>query len=444
MQVSPTGQNRCLKMIILLIFLGLFSGCVKDDPYPPPAKEESANVVYDWYKLIIQIQLNLTPSPIVLQNNRDIAYVGVGLYESVHPGIKNSVSLSSKLYQMPAMPKPESHKEYLWGASANAFMASILRESFPNLTAGNKTSIDSLENAYITRFKTNTSDAVLDRSQAFGRSISTAISAWSKTDNFTLSSVGYTIPVFPGSWEPTPPARANPVGPFIKNSRPFLQSSLGFTSNPIAYSEDPASAFYKAAKEVYDIGKMLTADEKAIALWWADVGGVGVNYPGPGHIISIVTSVLEKQKARLAEAVEIYAKTGIVGKEGIYRVWKVKFEHNLLRPVTYINNLIDKTWLPFLTTPPYPDYPSGLAGLYTPTMQILTRAYGDIPVTDNTYSWSGFAPRHYASFIKLAEEAATSRLYGGIHYRWTQDATLEIGKQLGNEIADLELVPSKY
>jgi hypothetical protein len=111
MQALPIGQNRCFKIILFLIFLGLFTGCVKDDPFHPPAKEESANVIYDWYKLIIRIQINLTPSPIVLQNNRDLAYVGVGLYESVHPGIKNSVSLSTKLYQMPVMPKPQSHKE---------------------------------------------------------------------------------------------------------------------------------------------------------------------------------------------------------------------------------------------------------------------------------------------------------------------------------------------
>jgi hypothetical protein len=157
-----------------------------------------------------------------------------------------------------------------------------------------------------------------------------------------------------------------------------------------------------------------------------------------------VTSVLEKQKAKLAEAAEMYAKTGMVGKEGIYRVWKVKFTDNLIRPVTYINKLIDKAWLPFLGTPPYPEYPSGLAGVYTPCIQILTRAYGDIPVSDDAYVWRGIPARNYASLTKLAEEAALSRLYGGIHYRWTQMATLEIGRQLGNEIADIRLVSDKH
>jgi hypothetical protein len=446
MQMPPIEQNRRLRMVIIIMILGLLSGCIKDDPFHRPPKEESAKVLYDWYKLIIKIQLNTTPAPIVIQNNRDLGYVGVGMYESVRPGIKKAVSLSSKLYQMPWMPAADPNQEYLWAASANAYMAIILKQFFPNLTAGNKTSIDSLENIYLAKFKSYASDATVNRSQDFGRSIAAAIYNWSTTDNFNLSSVGYTLPVFPGSWVPTPPGFANPVGPFLSKSRPFLESSLTSTYPPLPfpYSEDPTSEFYKAAKEVYDVGKALTPEQKAIANHWADVGGVGVGYPGPGHPLAIITGVLEEQEVNLGEAAEIYAKTGIAFKDAFYRIWKVKYQHNLVRPVTYIKQLIDPAWNSYLITPPYPEYPSGLAGVYTPFMRILTRTFGDIPVTDNTYIWNGSAPRQYASFTKLSEEAAISRLYGGIHYLFTQNITLEMAKKFGDEIADIDLIPSKY
>jgi hypothetical protein len=446
MLVPPNEQSHRLKLVLIIMILGLLSGCVKNDPFPRPDQEESARVVYDWYKLIIKIQLYTTPAPIVIQNNRDLGYVGVGLYEAVRPGIKRSVSLSSKLYQMPWMPEAESNREYLWGASANAYMASMLRQFFPNLTAGNKTSIDSLENAYLARYKSQCSDAVVNRSQDFGRSIASAIYKWSTTDNFNLSSAGYVLPVFPGSWVPTPPNFPNPVGPFLSNSRPFLEASITSTTPPIpyAYSEEVGSDFYKAVKDVYDVGKALTAEQKAIANHWADVGGVGVGYPGPGHPLSIITGVLESQNVNLGKAAEIYAKTGIAFKDAFYRIWKVKFKENLLRPVTYINKVIDPAWQSYLITPPYPEYPSGLAGVYTPFMQVLTRAFGDVPVTDNTYTLNGVAPRHYATFTKLSEEAAVSRIYAGIHYRFTQNITLEIGKKFGDEIADINLIPSKY
>lgn len=219
MQLQFMRNSHCLKVLVVIMILGLLPGCVKD-PFPRPAADENADVVYDWYKLIAQIQLLSNPSP-VLQNYRNFGFVGVGLYEAVQPGIKGAVSLSTKLYQMPAMPTAESDKDYLWGASANAFFPSMCKQILAGLTSADIARMDSLENAYNNRFRLSTSDAVVNRSQAFGRSIATAIYNWSTTDNFNLSSAGYTLPVFPGSWVPTPPAFAAPVGPFFSELKTF-------------------------------------------------------------------------------------------------------------------------------------------------------------------------------------------------------------------------------
>lgn len=94
-----------------------------------------------------------------------------------------------------------------------------------------------------------------------------------------------------------------------------------------------------------------------------------------------------------------------------------------------------------MNSPPYPEYPSGLSGLYSPVMQVLIREFGDIPVTDDTYAWRGDEPRHYASISELNQEVAMSRVYGGIHYKFTMDTTREIGRQLGNYIANINLTP---
>ena len=126
-------------------------------------------------------------------------------------------------------------------------------------------------------------------------------------------------------------------------------------------------------------------------------------------------------------------------KEGIYRVWKGKFHFNLLRPVTYIHDHIDGEWPTFLPTPPYPDYPSGLVALYSAAMQVVKRQYGDIAVTDNAYVWRGEAPRHFSSLTKLVEEAGDSRIYAGIHYRFTQEITIKFARDLGNTIYDINL-----
>ncbi len=429
-------------LLVIVVISTLLYSCKKLDHWPPRANEESADVVYDWYKFIAKIQRPVNPQPAILLNNRNFGYIGVGLYEAVRPGIKGSVSLSYKLYQMPQMPEAMTHKKYLWGAAANAALASMFKQFLLGLTDADKASIDSLEEAYNKRFRLYTSQDVLARSQAFGRSIATAIYNWSATDNFNLSSQGYVLPVFPGAWIPTPPAFANPVGPFLKDSRPFLEYSLTASAPalPFPYSEDPASKFYKTAKEVYDIGKGLTAEQKAIADWFNDSGGPGVGLPAPFHLLSIITGVLEHQKARLGKAAEIYAKTGIAQKDGPINTFRAKFQYNLIRPVTYIQEQIDSSWQSYLINPPYPEYTSGLMGLYAPVIQVLKREFGDIPVSDNAYDWKGLAPRHYGSLTTLAEEAAVSRIYGGLHYRFTQHITLTEGKRLGDKIANIDLV----
>jgi hypothetical protein len=433
------------KLFIVIMLLGMLPGCLKDSLIPPIANEESADVVYDWYKLIIRIQTYTNPPPVVLQNLRNFGFIGVGLYEAVQPGIKGAESFSSKLYQMPAMPEAEKNKHYLWGASANAALPSMFKQLLVGLTDADKASMDSLEKAYNDRFRLRIPDAVINRSQAFGRSIATAIYNWSTTDNFNLSSVGYVPPpVIPSSWIPTPPAFASPVGPFLADSRPFLAYSLTASAPPLPfpYSEDPSSEFYKAAKEVYDLVNALTPEQKLIPNWWSDVGGPGVGVAAGAHILAIATWVLEGKKAKLGQAAQIYAKTSIAFKDAPIVVWRAKFQFNLLRPITYINRLIDPAWQSFLVNPPYPEYTSGLSGLYSSAMQVLKREFGDIPITDNTYVWRGSGTREYASITKLVKEASDCRVLAGIHYQFTQDITIEVGRKLGNQIADIKVVRS--
>jgi hypothetical protein len=344
---------------------------------------------------------------------------------------------------MTAMPAAERNRAYLWAASANASLATLSRLFLAGLTDANKASIDSLEGAYNQRFAAATAEDVLARSQAYGRSVATAVNEWSKTDKLNVSNVGYVPPVFPGSWVPTPSAFANAAGPYIGTARPFLQSSLAATAPPFpyTYSEDPSSDFYKMAKEVYDISKALTDEQKTIARFWADVGGTGRGYPVPGHWISIVTQVLEKQGVDLGRAAVIYAKTSIATRDALINMWRFKFQYNILRPVTYINKLIDPAWQTLVPTPPYPEYPSALTYIFGSVMQVLTREVGDnVPVTDNTYTFNGSAPRQYSSFTKMAEEGAISRVYAGIHYKIVVDMSLQLAKQMGDKVADIKLI----
>jgi hypothetical protein len=65
----------------------------------------------------------------------------------------------------------------------------------------------------------------------------------------------------------------------------------------------------------------------------------------------------------------------------------------------------------------------------------MQKIFGNIgSFTDHTYDYLGFAPRTYASFSAIGEEAAQSRLYAGIHYQPTIDAGIVQGKKIMENI----------
>ena len=457
MQIKSSSRILFTLLLTSISFL-FFQSCQKEDinlsaeenaalkknKHLSAKEQENADFIYEWYKLLAKIQLPEvgTAPPIGFRN---FAYIGVGLFESVQPGIKGGSSFSPKLYQMPAMPKPNMSKDYLWSASANAAMASMAKMFITNLTMANKVSVDSMEAAQYNHFKSMASEEVLQRSQSFGRSIATAIYNWSTTDNFKLASDGWVPPVFPGSWIPTstPPSI---VGAYLGDSRPMLKYSLNALAPPIPipYSEDPDSEFYKAAKEVYDIGVSQNAALEATARWWADAGGPGVGYPAPYHLVLFITDILENNHSGLWKAAEVYAKTGIGMKDGPIITFRSKFHYNLLRPITYIRQHIDATWNSLLPSPAYPEYTSGLVSNVAPVMQVLITEFGDIAVTDKTYTWRGLPARHFNTLSEMLKEASDSRIYAGIHYRFTQDISVEMGIDLGNEIAKITVVGPDY
>ncbi|RYG24110.1 MAG: hypothetical protein EOO01_43695, partial [Chitinophagaceae bacterium] len=90
MKLKLPRSMQVLTCLFLFFFVGLLYSCVKHDPphHSAGADSEDAYVVHDWYKLIARIQLHSNPQPPVLKNFRDFAFIGVGLYEAVQPGIQ--------------------------------------------------------------------------------------------------------------------------------------------------------------------------------------------------------------------------------------------------------------------------------------------------------------------------------------------------------------------
>ncbi len=109
----------------------------------------------------------------------------------------------------------------------------------------------------------------------------------------------------------------------------------------------------------------------------------------------------------------------------------------MIRPETLINDFIDDSWQPILQTPPFPEYTSGHSVVSGSASTILTSIFGDnFAYDDDTEIPYGLPIRSYTSFNQAADEAAISRMYGGIHYRAAVEVGVHQGRSVGNLVVD--------
>ncbi|MFV8327975.1 vanadium-dependent haloperoxidase [Flavobacterium sp. ZS1P14] len=250
-----------------------------------------------------------------------------------------------------------------------------------------------------------------------------------------------------GYWQPTGPGYMQALEPQWYRVRTFLlDSAQQFKPKaPTSFDTTKTSAFYKQMVEVYTIGNKLTKKEKAIASFWdcnpftlQQIGHVefGLKKISPGgHWIGITGIACLKKETTLQQTVFIHAAVAITLSDAFVSCWDEKYRSNRIRPETAINKCIDKRWRSLLQTPPFPEYTSGHSVISTAAATVLTQILGDdFSFTDNTELEFGLPERKFKSFLQAAQEAAISRLYGGIHYRDAIDNGVLQGAQIGTFI----------
>jgi len=256
----------------------------------------------------------------------------------------------------------------------------------------------------------------------------------------------YTVTREPGRWIPTPPAYMDAVEPNWGKLRPFvLDSSNQFrAAPPHKFEPTKGTRFWNEMQEVYDIGRALTDEQRSISAFW-DCNPYVMHVQGHtmfatkkitpgGHWMGIAGIVARDAKADIVRTADAYARTALALADGFLSVWETKFVTNVVRPETMINTYIDENWQPLLQTPPFPEYTSGHSVISTAAATVLTEQFGDaVAYTDSTEAEYGLPVRSFTSFHQAANEAAISRLYGGIHYR----QAIEQGQIQGRKVGEL-------
>lgn len=405
---------------------------------PPP-------VLRDWYRLVLElVRHTATYSPPVA--SRAFAYVGVTAFEAVAGGDPALVSLAGQLNGLTPVPARNPALAYDEALVLNAALEEAVSNFFGNTGPSGQQAMARMASRKRARLSEGVDAEVAARSLAHGKAVADHILAWSQTDGgAVVENMGfpydYTPQPGPEHWVPTSTIRQQqaPLLPNWGTNRTFAMptgATCALTAPP-AYSEEPGSQFYTEAMEVYETVKGLTPEQKAIARFWSD--DPMLSPTPPGHWVSIACEILEARGEPESRCAEVLALLGIAVADAFIGCWQTKYEYDLVRPVTYIKRVIDPKWEPLLITPPFPEYPSGHSTQSGAAAAVLTAILGpDLAFSDSTHVDDGIPTRNFPDFWAAADEAAISRLYGGIHFRAAIERGLDQGRCIGAYAAALK------
>jgi hypothetical protein len=401
----------------------------------------AADAALSWTQTTYDLVLRENLSPPAAA--RTYAYTALAMYEAAVAGMPTRRSLGGQLHDLtvPARPRPRGTR-IDWPASVVSAAAAVLRQLLPFAGATTRAMLDSAEaDALVLRRAAGVSARQLALSVEHGRAVARHLGAWMAADGHAgLVGRPYTPPAGdPSYWESTPPNYRPAVEPYWAEVRPLVlrRADEVAPEPPVPFSTEPGSPFHRQAMVTYEQSKANTDEQRAIARFWTDNPGsftpplgAATGLPA-GHWMLIGAQGLALSGAGLDKAVETLALTGIALHDAFLNCWTWKYRYHVLRPVTYVNRYIDPTWATYINSPQFPEHTSGHSVASPAAAAVLTAQLGTFPFTDRSHDVRGHQPRTFASFAHAAQEAAQSRLYGGIHYPHAISAGFTQGEQVG-------------
>lgn len=256
--------------------------------------------------------------------------------------------------------------------------------------------------------------------------------------------VGYPGPAKPGvgQYRPTPSSFAPGINQQWGNVKPFLLGS----ANQFRPGPPPApgtAAFKKALDETVAWGgaksNLRTEDQTHIAQFYKQDAELTVN--------EAARLLVEQSHTTLEKSALVFLLVDIAEADARIAIWDAKYYYLFWRPVTAMNADADgsvtnnySAWTPLLVTPPHPSYPCGHCGTVNAGFEVLKRFFGDKHTLELHTSTDGEPARVITSLTQGEEENSHSRIFGGIHYPFDNEAS----QKLGNQVAKFVLAQGPH
>jgi hypothetical protein len=273
-------------------------------------------------------------------------------------------------------------------------------------------------------------------------------------DGFTA---GFTFVIGdqPGDWRPVTPTALDPDA-WVANLRPFLiddPDRFG-TDGPNPLTSDAYTRDFDEVKRLGSIDSAArTVDQTRAAIFWQAAPIALWN----GAFRTAATN----EGLGLAEQSRLLALINFAAVDAVIACWTDKYEWNFWRPMAAIREagsdgnpatVADPTWRPLfdpqttttpaLSTPPFPDHPSGHGCLSGAVLSVAHDVFGTdkIAISVSSGRFPG-QPRQYERLSHALREIIDARVWGGIHFRTADVEGAVLGKKVAHWIDRHSLQP---
>ena len=401
-----------------------------------------ADVVLDWNAIAVSTLVSQGQSPFA--QARFMAITQLAVFEAV-----NAITGDYKPY-LGTVVAPV-------GASADAAAVTaayqVLKTYFP-LAAAN------LDAAYAASLAAIPNGSAKSGGIATGQAAAAQMTALRLNDGSSPPQFYLPASNDPGVWQLTPscPA-AGGVGFQWQNITPFgVPSAQGSHAWIARFAPGPPPALtskryakdYNELKRVGSVTSDLTErpqDRADVARFYAA--------SSPSFVFNLAArQVATAEGSSLSKNARALALLNMASNDSLVASFWTKYHYKLWRPETAIfegdfdgNARTDRdtTYVPYILTPCFPSYPSNHGSASNSAAEILRRVYGAgshaITMTNSAVPGVTF---HYTRFKQITDDISDARVYGGIHFRFDQEAGADLGRDIGTYIYKHNLRRAKH
>jgi hypothetical protein len=415
--------NRSLSMLVLTASMCL----------PNHALAQSADTILEWNRLlVVSIGTPGVLEPTVFFT-RPLALMHVAIFDAIN-SFERAYTPYVDFIDVPA------------GASRDAAIAQAARDTLVGMFPSQTAIYDAALIAQLSRLPV----ASVVSGVQVGAAAARAALARRSTDGWNRPAPTYILPSMPGYWQPVPPQNTPAGFVHYADVTPFVIGNINqfLVAAPPQLTSQLYTTDFNEAKAIGSATSTTrTADQTLVAQLFAAVPTVTTTSI-PAVWQNLTRDLIRARGLNDLEAARLYALINTTFHDALFTSMSAKYLYGFWRPVTAIreadrdNNpdtIADPNFLALLPTPPYPSYPGNYACIASSMTTIFTRYFGR---NDIAFSITWAQPtgpgitRSYNGFRQLADEAARSRVYGGIHYNFDTTSSYGVCVPLGEYIFD--------